>query len=213
MALVVITIDNTILNVALPTIVRELDATGSQLQWIVDSYVIVFACLLLTAGALGDKYGRKGALDVRRRVVRRVLRAGVVRDLARSAHRVPRPDGHRRRADLPDHAVDPHQHVHRPRAGARHRDLGGHLGHRHRDRPAGRRVPRRALLVGRGVPRERARVHHRVRRRRDLRAHVTRSRQPAARPAGLAPLDRHPGRPALRDHPGSRKRGGRPRTC
>ena len=62
MALVVITIDNTILNVALPTIVRDLDATGSQLQWIVDSYVIVFACLLLTAGALGDKYGRKGAL-------------------------------------------------------------------------------------------------------------------------------------------------------
>ena len=62
LALVVITIDNTILNVALPTIVRELDATGSQLQWIVDSYVIVFACLLLTAGALGDKFGRKGAL-------------------------------------------------------------------------------------------------------------------------------------------------------
>ena len=117
MALVVITIDNTILNVALPTIVRELDATGSQLQWIVDSYVIVFACLLLTAGALGDKYGRKGALDVRRRVVRRVLRAGVVRDLARPAHRLPRAHGHRRRADLPDHAVDPHQHVHRSRAG------------------------------------------------------------------------------------------------
>jgi EmrB/QacA subfamily drug resistance transporter len=62
LALVVITIDNTVLNVALPTIVRELGATGSQLQWIVDSYVIVFACLLLTAGALGDKYGRKGAL-------------------------------------------------------------------------------------------------------------------------------------------------------
>ena len=62
LALVVITIDNTILNVALPTIVRELGATGAQLQWIVDSYVIVFACLLLTAGALGDKFGRKGAL-------------------------------------------------------------------------------------------------------------------------------------------------------
>jgi EmrB/QacA subfamily drug resistance transporter len=62
LALVVITIDNTILNVALPSIVRELDATGSELQWIVDSYVIVFACLLLTAGALGDKFGRKRAL-------------------------------------------------------------------------------------------------------------------------------------------------------
>jgi EmrB/QacA subfamily drug resistance transporter len=62
LALVVITIDNTILNVALPSIVRELDATGSQLQWIVDAYVIVFACLLLTMGALGDRFGRRRAL-------------------------------------------------------------------------------------------------------------------------------------------------------
>src|SRR5215813_11976862 len=61
-SLVVIMIDNTILNVALPTIVRDIDANGAQLQWIVDSYVIVFACLLLTAGALGDRFGRKGAL-------------------------------------------------------------------------------------------------------------------------------------------------------
>lgn len=62
LALVVIGIDNTILTVALPTIVRGLDASGSQLQWMVDSYVIVFACLLLTAGALGDRFGRRGAL-------------------------------------------------------------------------------------------------------------------------------------------------------
>lgn len=62
MSLIVITVDNSILNVALPTIVRDLGASGSDLQWIIDSYVIVFASLLLTAGALGDKYGRKGAL-------------------------------------------------------------------------------------------------------------------------------------------------------
>jgi EmrB/QacA subfamily drug resistance transporter len=64
LSLLVISVDNSILNVALPSIVRELGAGGSDLQWIVDSYVIVFACLLLTAGALGDKYGRKGALSV-----------------------------------------------------------------------------------------------------------------------------------------------------
>lgn len=64
MSLVVITVDNSILNVALPTIVRDLGASGSDLQWIIDSYVIVFASLLLTAGALGDKYGRKGALTL-----------------------------------------------------------------------------------------------------------------------------------------------------
>jgi EmrB/QacA subfamily drug resistance transporter len=63
MSLVVITIDNSILNVALPTIVRDLGASGSDLQWIIDAYIIVFASLLLTAGALGDKYGRKGALS------------------------------------------------------------------------------------------------------------------------------------------------------
>lgn len=64
MSLVVITIDNSILNVALPTIVRDLGASGSDLQWIIDAYIIVFASLLLTAGALGDKLGRKGALSV-----------------------------------------------------------------------------------------------------------------------------------------------------
>src|SRR3954469_396041 len=61
-ALMVIGIDNTILNVALPSIVRDLHASGSQLQWMVDAYVIVFAGLLLTAGSLGDRYGRRRAL-------------------------------------------------------------------------------------------------------------------------------------------------------
>jgi len=64
LSLFVIVLDNSILNVALPTIVRELDATNSQLQWMVDSYTLVFAGLLLTAGALGDRFGRRGALQV-----------------------------------------------------------------------------------------------------------------------------------------------------
>jgi EmrB/QacA subfamily drug resistance transporter len=62
LSLVIISVDNTILNVALPSIVRELDAKGSQLQWIIDAYTIVFAGLLLTAGSLGDRLGRKKAL-------------------------------------------------------------------------------------------------------------------------------------------------------
>jgi EmrB/QacA subfamily drug resistance transporter len=61
-AIIVTGVDNTILNVALPSIVRSLDATGSQLQLMVDAYAIVFACLLLTAGSLGDRYGRRHAL-------------------------------------------------------------------------------------------------------------------------------------------------------
>ncbi len=62
-SLFVIVLDNSILNVALPTLVRELDATNSQLQWIVDAYTLVFAGLLLTAGSLGDRLGRRGALQ------------------------------------------------------------------------------------------------------------------------------------------------------
>ena len=50
LTLVLISVDNTILNVAIPTLARDLHASGSQLQWIVDSYVLVFAGLLLTAG-------------------------------------------------------------------------------------------------------------------------------------------------------------------
>ncbi|HJR26051.1 MAG TPA: MFS transporter, partial [Acidimicrobiales bacterium] len=64
LSLLVIIVDNSILNVAIPTLVTELGATNSQLQWMVDSYTLVFAGLLLTAGSLGDRYGRKGALQL-----------------------------------------------------------------------------------------------------------------------------------------------------
>src|SRR5215218_1875746 len=61
-SLVVISLDNTILNVALPSIAADLGASPSQLQWIVDAYMLVFAGTMLTAGALGDRFGRKRAL-------------------------------------------------------------------------------------------------------------------------------------------------------
>jgi EmrB/QacA subfamily drug resistance transporter len=64
LSLLVIGLDNTILNVALPTLVRDLNATDSQLQWIVDAYVLVFAGLLLTAGSLSDRFGRRSALGL-----------------------------------------------------------------------------------------------------------------------------------------------------
>ena len=58
-SLMVIGLDNTILNVALPTLARSLHASTSSLQWIVDTYTLVFAGLLLTAGSLGDRFGRR----------------------------------------------------------------------------------------------------------------------------------------------------------
>jgi EmrB/QacA subfamily drug resistance transporter len=63
LSLVVVTIDTTILNVALPTLVDSLHASSSALQWIVDGYTVVFAGLLLTAGSIGDRFGRRGALS------------------------------------------------------------------------------------------------------------------------------------------------------
>jgi EmrB/QacA subfamily drug resistance transporter len=57
--LLIVSLDNTVLNVALPTLVRKLDATTSQLQWIVDAYVLVFGGLMLVAGSLADRVGRK----------------------------------------------------------------------------------------------------------------------------------------------------------
>jgi EmrB/QacA subfamily drug resistance transporter len=59
LSVVIVNVDNTILNVALPTLVRTLHATSSQLEWIVDSYAMVFAGLLLVGGSLGDRFGRK----------------------------------------------------------------------------------------------------------------------------------------------------------
>jgi len=57
--LLVVSLDNTILNVALPVMARSMHATSSQLQWIVDAYAVVFAGLLLVSGSLGDRLGRK----------------------------------------------------------------------------------------------------------------------------------------------------------
>jgi EmrB/QacA subfamily drug resistance transporter len=69
LSLLVIVLDNSILNVALPTLAKAKSAGGlgaseSSLQWIVDAYTLVFAGLLLTAGSLGDRFGRYGALAI-----------------------------------------------------------------------------------------------------------------------------------------------------
>src|SRR5215218_6665492 len=67
LSVLLVSVDNTIVNVALPTLGRELAATTSDLQWVVDGYTLAFAALLLLGGAFGDRFGR-----------RRVLQAGLV---------------------------------------------------------------------------------------------------------------------------------------
>ena len=63
-ALALVSLDNTIVNVALPRLQEDLGATTGQLQWIVDAYSVVFAGSLLMAGAIGDRWGRRLALMI-----------------------------------------------------------------------------------------------------------------------------------------------------
>ncbi|MFD1939555.1 MULTISPECIES: MFS transporter [Nonomuraea] len=64
LALLPLVVDSTVLNVAIPTLMQELGASPSEIQWILDSYVLVFAGLLLTAGSLSDRYGRRRFLII-----------------------------------------------------------------------------------------------------------------------------------------------------
>ncbi|GGK84056.1 MFS transporter [Sphaerisporangium melleum] len=63
-SLLVLVVDNTVLNLAIPSLIRDLGATPSDVQWIIDAYVLVFAGLLLTVGSLSDRYGRRRFLVI-----------------------------------------------------------------------------------------------------------------------------------------------------
>ena len=63
-SLLIVVLDNTVLNIALPTIQRDLGASAGELVWAIDSYILAFAALLFTWGALGDRFGRKRILVI-----------------------------------------------------------------------------------------------------------------------------------------------------
>ena len=154
LSLLVIIVDNSILNVAIPTLVRDLDATNSQLQWIVDSYTLVFAGLLLTAGRARRPLRPPRRAPVRHgRVRARVDRVGDGR-LGGSTHLHACGHGHRRRVHHAGDVVDHHERV--PARGARPRDrrVGRDRGCRDGARADQRRLPARALLLGLDLPRE-----------------------------------------------------------
>ncbi|MEN3609825.1 MFS transporter [Plantactinospora sp. ZYX-F-223] len=64
LSLLVAVIDNMVLNIAVPSLIRDLGASASDIQWILDSYILVFAGLLLTAGSLSDRHGRRRGLVI-----------------------------------------------------------------------------------------------------------------------------------------------------
>ena len=91
----------------------------------VDAYTLVFAGLLLTAGSLGDRFGRKGALTVGLVIFGGARRRPRSPAASTQLDRRPRGHGHRRRADHAGDAVDHHQRVHRRRVSARSRSASG----------------------------------------------------------------------------------------
>ena len=64
LSLLVVVIDNMVLNIAIPALIRDLGASQADIQWIIDSYILVFAGLLLTAGSLSDRHGRRRGLVI-----------------------------------------------------------------------------------------------------------------------------------------------------
>src|SRR5258708_18356386 len=64
LSLLIVFVGNSSLNVTLPTLARVLHASGAELQWVVAVYSLVFAGLLFSTGSIGDRYGRKGALQL-----------------------------------------------------------------------------------------------------------------------------------------------------
>ena len=179
-SLVVVVLDNTVLNVALPTIQKDLGATTEQLVWSVNSYTCVFAAMLFTWGVLGDRYGRK-----------RILLIGLVLFGAASLATAFAQDpmqlivlrgfmGVGGASVLPVTLAiitvifPPHE---------RGKAIGfwaAAVGRGGGPRPGARRLPARALLVGLGVPHQRA---HRPGRCGRHRVAGAREPQPQPRPA------------------------------
>ena len=148
----VISVDATIVNVALPTLSRELNADTAQLQWIVDAYTLVMAGLMLSTGSLSDRFGRRGWLSAGLAVFALTSAVAAQVNSGRRTDRGARRDGRRRRGDLPDHPVADHQHLHRPgEAGEGDRTVGRDGRCWRGRRPDLGWLAARALLVGLGV--------------------------------------------------------------
>ena len=118
-SLLIVTLDNTVLNVVLPTLARDLHATTSQLQWIVDAYVVVFAGLLLVAGSVADRVGRKRAFLADLAAFAAGSAWAAFSGVGRGTDRSEGEHGYRRRADHAVDVVDHHGHVPRRRGAAR----------------------------------------------------------------------------------------------
>ena len=143
-AIFMLLLDITVVNVALPDIQRELDASFVQLQWVVDAYALTLATTVLAAGSLADLFGRRRVFDRTGVFTRRRSAADLER--RRGADRRASGSGRRRRNHVRRLAGAARERVPWPRARHRVRDLGRDHRRCNRDRPARRR---RSHRVGR----------------------------------------------------------------
>src|SRR6516225_12191402 len=194
-SVLVVGLDLTVLNLALPTIATDLHASTGDLQWISVAYSLVLAAAMLPAGMLGDRLGRKKVL-----LVALVLFGASSAACAYATS--PGDARRRRRGHLPAVAGGDPGAV-RPR-GAAEGDRADGLGDLHQlpDRPDSGRLPARPLLVGFGLPDQRARGRAGPGRRGVPAAGV--AQRTAASPGcrGRAAVQRGPGRADVRLHPG-----------
>ena len=149
LALVMVVAGVSMLANALPSIAADLDASQSSQQWIVDAYALALAALLLPAGAIGDRFGRRGALIAGTAIFG--VGVGCCRRSPSSAGPLigaARAHGHRRRAPHARHAVDHHQRVPARGAGQGGRHLGRLRRRRRHARHPGVGRAARAVLRG-----------------------------------------------------------------
>lgn len=113
MSLLIVSLDVTILNVALPAMQTDLHASTSGLQWTIDAYTLVLASLLMLAGSTADRIGRKRVFIMRPGGLQPRLTALLPRTRSGRADLVPHDPGGRRLDAQPRRHVDHHQHLHR----------------------------------------------------------------------------------------------------
>ena len=132
-ALFMIMLDNTVVNVALPSIQSDLGASLSALEWTINAYTLVFAVLLVTGGRLGDIFGRRRAFLFGVVVFALSSATAGLAPNEPVAGREPRGPGHRRRVHDAGHPVDHHERLSRRTSAAR-RSARGRASRRSRSR-------------------------------------------------------------------------------
>ena len=172
-------IDITVVNVALPEIQRELDASFSDLQWVIDAYALTLAAFLLTAGSAADRVGRRKVFVVGLAVFTVSSLACGLAGTPAGADRLARVSGRRRRGPVRHLAGAAGRGVRGPPARHRVRHLGRHDRRRRGHRPAGGRSAHRRPGLGVDLPGERA--GRRSPRSRSRLARVPESSDPDAR--------------------------------